>query len=515
MDATALEMDNISIQFPGVLAVDSASFQVKKGEVRAIVGENGAGKSTLMKILSGVHRAGSYSGEIRLNGQTLKLNGVADAEKSGITMVPQELNLIDELTVAENLLLNQMPGRAGIVNFQQLYQEAQAMLDDIGLDVPPTVKVKELGVAQKQMVVIGKALGNQVKVLILDEPTSTLSDMESEILFEKIRQLKKNGITCLYISHRLEEVLDLSDSITVMRDGKIITTKPVEEMDEQKIVSYMIGRDLENFFPETTRRPGDVVLTVNNYSVYDTKLPDRKLVDGASLELRAGEILGVYGLVGAGRTELALGLLGGWPAPTEGEVSIDGKPIRIANPSEAIEAGLGYLPEDRKRQGIIELMSVSSNISVSSIDRLCHLGVIDQSSELEKNTQFVADLSIRTASLETAIKSLSGGNQQKCVLARLIAADTKVMLLDEPTQGVDIGAKTEVYALLDQLAKAGKAILLISSDLPEVLGVSDRVLVMRQGRIVASLLPKETNRHQVLEYATLGYSAAEGEKKNV
>lgn len=514
MDPVILEMNNISIQFPGVLAVDNATFHVKKGEVRAIVGENGAGKSTLMKILSGVHKAGSYSGEIRLDGKPVKLSGVADAEKIGITMVPQELNLIDELTVAENLLLNQMPGRGGIVNFQQLYQEAQALLDEVGLDVSPTVKVKELGVAQKQMIVIGRALGNKVKVLILDEPTSTLSDKESEILFEKIRQLKQNGITCLYISHRLEEVLELSDSITVMRDGKIIATEPVEAMNEQKIVSYMIGRDLEHFFPESTRRPGEVVLSVRNFCVYDTKLPDRKLVDNASLELRAGEILGVYGLVGAGRTELALGLLGAWPAPTSGEVKIDGKPVRIANPSAAIKAGIGYLPEDRKRKGIIELMSVSSNISVSSIDKLCRLGVIDQAAEMEKNSQYVNDLTIRTASLKTAIKSLSGGNQQKCILARLIAADTKIMLLDEPTQGVDIGAKSEVYALLDELAKAGKAILLISSDLPEVLGVSDRVLVMRQGRIVANLLPGETNRHQVLEYATLGHSAMEGEKKN-
>ncbi|WP_128657391.1 sugar ABC transporter ATP-binding protein [Paenibacillus sp. 598K] len=514
MGAAMLEMENISIQFPGVLAVDSATLRVKQGEVRAIVGENGAGKSTLMKILSGVHGAGSYSGEMRLNGQVLKLSGVADAERSGIAMVPQELNLIDELTVAENLMLNNMPGWAGVVNFQQLYSKAQAILDDIGLDVPLTAKIKELGVAHKQMVVIGKALGNDVKVLILDEPTATLSDKESEILFQKIRELKQSGITCLYISHRLEEVLALSDSITVMRDGKIITTKPVEEMDEQKIVSFMIGRDLEHYFPESSRIPGRVVLTVNHFDVYDPKLPDRKLVDNASLELRAGEIVGVYGLVGAGRTELALGLLGAWPAQTSGEVLIDGKPVTISNPPEAIEAGIGYLPEDRKRQGIVEVMSVSSNISMSSIDRLSHLGIIDRRAEMEKNTQFVADLSIKTASLETAIRSLSGGNQQKCVLARLIAVDTKVMLLDEPTQGVDIGAKTEVYALLDKLAKSGKAILLLSSDLPEVLGVSDRVLVMKQGRIVASLFPKETNRRQILEFATLGYSAMEGDKKD-
>lgn len=511
MEEPLLRFDSISIQFPGVLAVDQANVDIYKGEVRAIVGENGAGKSTLMKILSGVHPYGSYSGEMMLEGQALRFSGVADAERNGITMVPQELNLIDEMTVAENLLINQLPGWSGIVDYHRLYERAQEILDDIGLDVSPTMKVKELGAAQKQMIVIGRALGNKVKVLILDEPTSTLSDMESKILFEKIKQLKQNGITCLYISHRLEEVLALSDTITIMRDGKIITTSPVHELNERKIVSHMIGRDLEQFFPTSARKPGERIFSVTDFSVYDTKIPDRKLVDNVSLELRKGEILGIYGLVGAGRTELALGLLGAWPAKTEGEVALDGKSAKFKSPHDAIKGGLGYLPEDRKRRGIIELLSVSSNISVSSMDRLSPLGIVDQRMELEKNTGFVSDLSIRTATLQTPIKSLSGGNQQKCILARLIAADTMILILDEPTQGVDVGAKMEVYTILNELAESGKAILLISSDLPEVLGISDRMLVMRQGRFVAELSPQKTNRQEVLEYATLGHSTREGE----
>jgi D-xylose transport system ATP-binding protein len=504
-------MESIRIEFPGVLAVDQANINIEAGEVRAIVGENGAGKSTLMKILSGVYANGSYTGQIRIDGKAVTFNGVSDAERNGITMVPQELNLVDELSVAENLFLNQLPATAGIVNQQALYSKAQEILTEIGLDVSPTIKVKELGVAQKQMIVIGKALGNQVKVLILDEPTSTLSDLESKILFEKIREFKHAGIACLYISHRLEEVLSICDSVTVMRDGRIIQTSPTREMNEQKIVSLMIGRDLNHYYPPITRQPEKIKLSVRDYSVYDLKLPDRKVVDNVSFDLRAGEILGVFGLVGAGRTELAMGLIGAWQGKTEGRCLIDNKEVHVSNPSEAIRAGLGYLPEDRKRQGIIPDMSVSSNISVSSIDKISNFGVIDKMKEVETNKKFVSDLAIKTATLDTHIKTLSGGNQQKCILARLISVDVDVMILDEPTQGVDVGAKTEIYNLLDQLAKAGKAILLISSDLPEVLGISDRVLVMHQGKLVASLDPQKTNRHQVLGFATLGHDTNIGE----
>ncbi|WP_349305417.1 sugar ABC transporter ATP-binding protein [Bacillus sp. FJAT-50079] len=499
-----LEMDSISIRFPGVLAVDNANLSVKAGEVRSLVGENGAGKSTLMKALSGVHPSGNYDGEIRLEGKTMGFQGVADAEKNGIIMVPQELNLVDDLSIAENLFMNQLPENKGFIDYFNLYSEAERIMKEVGLHVSPITKVKELGVAQKQMVVIGRALWNKVKVLILDEPTSTLSNLESEILFAKIKEFQQRGIAVIYISHRLEEVLAISDSITVMRDGRIIDTKDVEEMNEQKIVSLMIGRDLDQFFPPIVRKSGKEILNVQNFTVYDPKLPGRKLVDDVSFALKEGEILGLFGLVGAGRTELAMGLIGAWDAAAEGKVFMEENLVKIESPWDAIQSGIGYLPEDRKSLAIIPELSVSKNISVSTLEKLGNYGMIDSKIELIKNHKFVEDLNIKTASLDTTIKSLSGGNQQKCILARLIAVNSKVMILDEPTQGVDVGAKSEIYNILDQLAKEGKAILMISSDLPEVLGVSDRVMIMRQGKLVSTLIPEETDRQVALEYATLG-----------
>nr|WP_249316524.1 sugar ABC transporter ATP-binding protein [Bacillus sp. FJAT-50079] len=497
-------MDSISIRFPGVLAVDNANLSVKAGEVRSLVGENGAGKSTLMKALSGVHPSGNYDGEIRLEGKTMGFQGVADAEKNGIIMVPQELNLVDDLSIAENLFMNQLPENKGFIDYFNLYSEAERIMKEVGLHVSPITKVKELGVAQKQMVVIGRALWNKVKVLILDEPTSTLSNLESEILFAKIKEFQQRGIAVIYISHRLEEVLAISDSITVMRDGRIIDTKDVEEMNEQKIVSLMIGRDLDQFFPPIVRKSGKEILNVQNFTVYDPKLPGRKLVDDVSFALKEGEILGLFGLVGAGRTELAMGLIGAWDAAAEGKVFMEENLVKIESPWDAIQSGIGYLPEDRKSLAIIPELSVSKNISVSTLEKLGNYGMIDSKIELIKNHKFVEDLNIKTASLDTTIKSLSGGNQQKCILARLIAVNSKVMILDEPTQGVDVGAKSEIYNILDQLAKEGKAILMISSDLPEVLGVSDRVMIMRQGKLVSTLIPEETDRQVALEYATLG-----------
>ncbi|MBS4206648.1 sugar ABC transporter ATP-binding protein [Bacillus sp. FJAT-50079] len=477
---------------------------MKAGEVRSLVGENGAGKSTLMKALSGVHPSGNYDGEIRLEGKTMGFQGVADAEKNGIIMVPQELNLVDDLSIAENLFMNQLPENKGFIDYFNLYSEAERIMKEVGLHVSPITKVKELGVAQKQMVVIGRALWNKVKVLILDEPTSTLSNLESEILFAKIKEFQQRGIAVIYISHRLEEVLAISDSITVMRDGRIIDTKDVEEMNEQKIVSLMIGRDLDQFFPPIVRKSGKEILNVQNFTVYDPKLPGRKLVDDVSFALKEGEILGLFGLVGAGRTELAMGLIGAWDAAAEGKVFMEENLVKIESPWDAIQSGIGYLPEDRKSLAIIPELSVSKNISVSTLEKLGNYGMIDSKIELIKNHKFVEDLNIKTASLDTTIKSLSGGNQQKCILARLIAVNSKVMILDEPTQGVDVGAKSEIYNILDQLAKEGKAILMISSDLPEVLGVSDRVMIMRQGKLVSTLIPEETDRQVALEYATLG-----------
>lgn len=499
-----LELKSVNLEFPGVLAVDNASLSVGKGEVRAIVGENGAGKSSLVKMISGVYSSQQYDGLIELEGKKIEFNGVKDAEEEGVMMIPQELNLVDELTVAENLFLNQLPGKRGILDKKELYSQSEKILQEIGVEVSATTKVKELGVAQKQMIVIGRALWNKVKILILDEPTSTLSNLESEILFEKIEMLKNSGVTCFYISHRLEEILSITDNITVMRDGKIIKTEKTENMNEQKIVSLMIGRDLANYYPITNRSPKDVQFSVNNFSVYHKSVSDRKVVNNVSFSVREGEILGLFGLVGSGRTELAMGIIGAWEGKVNGSIKINNKEFIITSPREAIDKGISYLPEDRKTLANIPDLSVNHNISVSSIDKLSKFGVIDKKLEFINTQNFIGEFSIKTASMNTKISSLSGGNQQKCILSRQISVDTEMLILDEPTQGVDVGAKTEIYEILNKLASNGKAMLMISSDLPEVLGVADRILVMHEGEIVADLIPSETNRKEILEFATIG-----------
>ncbi len=504
MSNQVLKMSSINLEFPGVLAVDNANLTVERGEVRAIVGENGAGKSSLMKIISGVYPNEQFEGKIELEGKGVEFTGVKDAEMQGIMMIPQELNLVEELTVAENLFLNQIPSKRGIVNKQELFRESEKILNEIGVNVSVSAKVKELGVAQKQMIAIGRALWNKVKILILDEPTSTLSNLESEILFEKIRMLKESGVTCFYISHRLEEILSISDNVTVMRDGKIIKTDQTKNMDEQKIVSLMIGRDLSDYFPTANRTPKEVQFSAHEFNVYHKSLPGRKVVKEASLTVRKGEIVGLFGLVGAGRTELALGMIGAWDAPVDGKVKINDKEYTFENPKDAINHGLSYLPEDRKTLANIPELSVNKNISVSSIEKLSQLGVINQEKEYINTDTFIKDMSIKTSSVHSKISSLSGGNQQKCILSRQISVDSEILILDEPTQGVDVGAKTEIYEILNVLASSGKSILMISSDLPEVLGLSDRILVMHEGKMVADLVPSNTSRKEILEYATLG-----------
>lgn len=501
-----LELKSMTLEFPGVLAVDNANLSVEKGEVRAIVGENGAGKSSLVKMLSGVYSHKEFEGEIKVEGESVEFNGVQDAENQGITMIPQELNLVEELTVAENLFLNQLPTRNGVVDKQALYSQSDKILKEIGVEVSAMTKVKELGVAQKQMIVIGRALWNKVKILILDEPTSTLSNLESDILFEKIKMLKESGVTCFYISHRLEEILDITDNVTVMRDGKIITTEKTENMNEQKIVSLMIGKDLGNYYPTSERVIKGEKFIVNNFNVYHKVLPGRKVVNNVNLSVKEGEILGLFGLVGAGRTELAMGIMGAWDSEVNGTIKINGKEIKIADPKDALIKGVSYLPEDRKTLANIPDRSVNDNISASCIDKLSKFGVINKKLEFSNTDKHIKDLSIRTASMHTKISTLSGGNQQKCILSRQISVGTDILILDEPTQGVDVGAKTEIYEILNELASEGKSILMISSDLLEVLGVSDRVLVMHEGNIVADLIPKETDREKVLEYATIGKS---------
>ena len=504
MPNAVLEIRGLTKRFPSVLAVDRATLSIEPGKVHAIVGGNGAGKSTLMKMLSGVYPYGSYEGEFFVDGRPCRFRSIMDAEANGISMVPQDLNMVNEMTVADNLFINRQPGRAGLVNQAVMMHRAQKIIDDFGLQINPNSMVKEIGIAQKQLIVIARAMHNHVKALILDEPTATLSSEESELLFAKVRELRGKGIACIYISHRLEEVQSLSDTITVMRDGRIIETDAVERMDERRIVSLMVGRDVDDFYPPRTNKPGDVVLRARGVTVYNQKFPDKKVVDNVAFDLRSGEILAVYGLVGSGRTEMAMGMIGAWKGNVECEVEVKGKAVVSRNPAQALKNGISLLPEDRKREGAIARQSVGSNISASSLPRFSKFGVINSLLEKQNNQRMIRSMSIKTPSMDALIETLSGGNQQKVILSRLISADSPVLILDEATQGVDVEAKTQIYNILNNLTAQGKAILFISSDIAEVMGIADRIMVIRHGRVVKILDNQALDKEQVLWYATVG-----------
>ena len=504
MPNAVLEIRGLTKRFPSVLAVDRATLSIEPGKVHAIVGGNGAGKSTLMKMLSGVYPYGSYEGEFFVDGRPCRFRSIMDAEANGISMVPQDLNMVNEMTVADNLFINRQPGRAGLVNQAVMMRRAQEIIDDFGLHINPNSLVKEIGIAQKQLIVIARAMHNQVKALILDEPTATLSSEESELLFAKGRELRGKGIACIYISHRLEEVQSLSDTITVMRDGRIIETDAVERMDERRIVSLMVGRDVDDFYPPRTNKPGDVVFRAKGVTVYNQKFPDKKVVDNVAFDLRSGEILAVYGLVGSGRTEMAMGMIGAWKGNVECEVEVKGKAVVSRNPAQALKNGISLLPEDRKREGAIARQSVGSNISASSLPRFSKFGVINSLLEKQNNQGMIRSMSIKTPSMDALIETLSGGNQQKVILSRLISADSPVLILDEATQGVDVEAKTQIYNIRNNLTAQGKAILFISSDIAEVMGIADRIMVIRHGRVVKILDNQALDKEQVLWYATVG-----------
>ncbi len=499
-----LQIRNLTKRFPAVLAVDRASIDIEAGAVHSIVGGNGAGKSTLVKVLAGVYPDGDYDGEFLLDGRACAFDSITAAEAAGISMVPQDLNMVNEMTVADNLFLNKQIHRHGYIDQYAMMAEAQKILDDFDFRINPATLVKEIGIAQKQLIVIARAMTNKVKVLILDEPTATLSNDESELLFKKVNELRARGIACVYISHRLAEVQSLSDTITVMRDGQVIETSPASAMDDKRIVSLMVGRDVGEFYPERNRTPGEVVLKVDTVSVYHQKLPDIKVVDDVAFDLRQGEILAVYGLVGSGRTEMALGMIGAWNGMVDCVMSAHGKPIVNLSPAHALANGINILPEDRKREGVIDRQSIGTNISASSLEHFGRWGVLDAMAETRNNLDMVEALSIKTPGLEALIETLSGGNQQKVILSRLISAHTDILLLDEATQGIDVQAKMQIYAILDKLAKRGKAILFISSDIDEVMGVADRIMIVRQGRVVRIVENRDLDKQQVLWYATVG-----------
>lgn len=490
-----LVMQGVSKAFPGVQALQDVNFELDAGEVHALVGENGAGKSTLIKILGGVHRADS--GKILLNHREVELLNPQHASTQGIAIVHQEFNLVPHLTVAENIFLGRLPiGRGGFVSKKELLQSAQAVLQTLG-PVSPTSLVSDLSVAEMQLVEIGKALSFAPQVLIMDEPTAALNEREIERLFEIIRGLRDQGVGIIYISHHLDEVLEIADRCTVLRDGKVVGTLAGANLDKNEMISLMVGRPLERMFNKESNVQPDAALEVK-----DLEVPG--LLHRISFEINNGEVLGVAGLMGAGQESLPRALFGLLPV-TQGIVLMHGKPIRIRSPQEAIQHSLGWITEDRKEEGLVLSQSVLENISLASLDRHTNsMGFMQYSHELEIAQRYIRELGIRTPTATQKMEHLSGGNQQKVVLAKWLNTAPDVIIMSEPTRGIDVGAKADIYEIINELTRQGKAVLLISSDLPELLGMSDRLIVMYDGQIRATLDSNQATQEHVMYFATGG-----------
>jgi D-xylose transport system ATP-binding protein len=499
-----LDFKNVTKQFPGVVALDNVTFQIKRGEIHGLCGENGAGKSTLVKILSGVYPYGTYEGSVIYDGEELKLGkgSIREAVEKGIAIVYQELTLVQLRTVGENVFLGKEPVEHGVINWNKLYADTRAILDKYQLDVDPHAIVGNLGVGKQQMVEIAKALSEDAKVLILDEPTSALSQAEVRKLMEILKGLKQLGITCIYISHRLEEFFGITDRVTVMRDGRIITTQPVDKVTLNDLVKYMVGREMKERFPKGNRSPGEVVFEVEDLEAVDPDNPARKIVDGVSFNVRKGEILGIAGLMGSGRTELVMTLFGAYGKVTKGQVRMEGKPIAPKNSRQAIGNGLSLVPEDRKKMGLVLIQNIVRNISLPNLDQFSKFFRINANEELKASLQQARSLTIKAPNLFVETNTLSGGNQQKVVISKWLLSKPKILIMDDPTRGIDVGAKFEIYKLMNELAEKGEAIIMISSDLEEVLGMSDRVMVMCRGHSTATLPVAEANQERVMALAT-------------
>jgi len=498
-------MKNITKEFPGVKALDNVTFSVRKGEIHALCGENGAGKSTLMKVLSGVYPYGTYDGDIVINGSVKKFENIKQSEKAGISIIYQELALVKELDVGENVFLGALPGRNGIVDWDKLYHDTAKLLEELGMDINPRLKIKDLGIGKQQLVEIAKALTKNADILVLDEPSAALTETEVGTLMRILKDLKDRGVTCIYISHKLNEVFRIADRITVLRDGKTIGTYNKSDVSEDKIISLMVGRELTDRFPREKHNVEEIVMEVENLCVYDPYDSNKLVIDNVSFKVRKGEILGISGLMGAGRTELVTSIFGGFDGKKTGKIFIEGKEVTIKGPADAIRNGVGLVSEDRKRYGLILEQSVVRNSTLASLNAICNGGIINANKENFIAGKYVQDLRIKIPSLESSVNKLSGGNQQKVVLAKWLMTKPKILFLDEPTRGIDVGAKFEIYNIMNELVREGVAIVMVSSELPEILGMSDRILVMREGKICAEFLYEEASQEKIMYCATGGH----------
>lgn len=508
----ALEMIDITKRFPGVTALDRVSFSARPGEIHALCGENGAGKSTLMKVLSGLYPSGTYEGEIRINGEPMRFQNVRDAEEAGIAIIYQELALARNLSVAENLFLGKEPSRFGIVNWERMHQESEWWLREVGLHaVSPETIAGTLGIGQQQLVEIAKALAKNARILILDEPTAALTEQEVAILLDILREFRERGVTCIYISHKLNEVLAIADTITVLRDGRTVGTFPAAETSEDRIISLMVGRELTERYPWMPAKPGETIMRVRGYTVANPDIPGKNVVENVSFDVRRGEILGIAGLMGAGRTELVMSLFGAYRGASSGEVEINGEPVRIRSAGEAIRHGLALVSEDRKKNGLVLGMDIKSNVTLASLRAVARWFVLDPNREIAAAEDAVQSLKIKAASLETAAGTLSGGNQQKVVLGKWLMTKPDILFLDEPTRGIDVGAKFEIYTIMNDLVRQGVAIVMISSELPELLGMSHRVLVLAEGRLAGEFTAEEATQEKIMAAATRAMQGGESE----
>jgi D-xylose transport system ATP-binding protein len=499
-----LDFEHVTKQFPGVVALNDVSFDVRRGEIHGICGENGAGKSTLMKVLSGVYPYGTYEGKVIYDGQELKLgqSSIREAVDKGIAIVYQELTLVPTRTVGENVFLGKEPVEHGGIVWDKVYADTQAILTKYQLDVDPRAVVNNLGVGKMQMVEIAKALSENAKILILDEPTSALSKEEVEKLVKILRGLKEHGITCIYISHRLEEFFLITDRVTVMRDGKIVTTRPTNDVTQNDLVKFMVGREMKERFPKGKRKPGEIVFEVEGLEAVDPNDPKRKVLNGVSFNVRKGEILGIAGLMGSGRTELVTTLFGEYGKVTHGKIRINGREITPKSAREAIEAGFSLVPEDRKKMGLVLIQTILRNISLPNLDQFSKFFSINSNAELQASMQQAKSLTIKAPSLEVLAETLSGGNQQKVVISKWLLSKPEILIMDDPTRGIDVGAKFEIYKLMNDLAEKGVAIIMISSELEEVLGMSDRVMVMCRGHSTITMPVAEADKERVMSLAT-------------
>jgi len=507
MSEVVLRMEHITREFPGVRALDDVNFEARASEVLALVGENGAGKSTLMKVLGGVWPYPTYQGEIFINGERRRFRDTREAERSGIAIIHQEFNLFPELTVAENIFLDREPTNSfGVIDWHRLNSDTKTLLDELGIgDLKPSDQVKNISVGKQQMVEIAKALSKRARILVLDEPTSALTDKEVTDLFRIIRRLKQDGVCMCYISHKMEEIKEIADRVVVLRDGKTIgEVTAVGDITLGQIIARMVGRDIAEMFPRGTRERGEKILEVRDLELDHPDLGGEKRVTKTSFSVHRGEILGISGLMGAGRTELVSAIFGVYPDRTHGEVLVEGERIDIRAPRDAVDHGIALLTEDRKALGLFLGQSVAFNTTIASLQTISarFAGVIDAARERALVEKYVAELGIKTPDIDTPVALLSGGNQQKIILGRWLNASPKILILDEPTRGVDIGAKVEIYRLLDRLAADGVAIVIISSELSEVLGMSDRILVMSEGAIVSEFSREEASREAIMEFAT-------------